>query len=51
MTTEDALLFVDANRYLELYRTVTGRHLLAPLSEQTAHSPEAYACPPVFKRT
>jgi hypothetical protein len=37
MTTEDALLFIDANRYLELYRTVTGRHLLAPLSEQTAH--------------
>jgi hypothetical protein len=37
MTSEDALLFVDANRYLELYRTATGRHLLASLSEQTAH--------------
>jgi hypothetical protein len=34
MPTEDALLFVDANRYLELYRTVTGRHLLAPLSDR-----------------
>jgi hypothetical protein len=37
MSADDALLFIDANRYLELYRTATGRHLLAPLSEQTAH--------------
>jgi hypothetical protein len=37
MTTEDALLFIDANRYLELYRTASGKHLLALLLEQTEH--------------
>jgi hypothetical protein len=37
MTTDDALLFIDANIYLDLYRTVTGKHLLASLSQQTEH--------------
>jgi len=34
MPAEDALLFIDANRYLTLYRTKTGRELLATLGEQ-----------------
>lgn len=29
----DALLFIDANKYLDLYRTDKGRKLLTPLSE------------------
>jgi PIN domain len=37
MPTDDALLFIDANQYLDLYRTVTGKRLLAPLSEQAAN--------------
>jgi hypothetical protein len=37
MPTDDALLFIDANTYLDLYRTVTGKNLLAPISEQTEH--------------
>jgi hypothetical protein len=37
MTTDDALLFIDANIYLELYRIVSGKSLLAPLSAQTQH--------------
>lgn len=37
MSTDDALLFVDANIYLDLYRTVSGKKLLAPLSEQAQH--------------
>jgi hypothetical protein len=37
MTTDDALLFIDANKYLDLYRTKTGRLNLAALSEQAAH--------------
>jgi hypothetical protein len=37
MQSDDALLFIDANRYLDLYRTVTGKRLLAPISEQIAH--------------
>ncbi len=34
MTANDALLFIDANKYLDLYRTDKGKKLLAPLSEQ-----------------
>jgi hypothetical protein len=33
--TNDALLFIDANIYLDLYQTHTGKKLLAPLSEQS----------------
>ncbi len=35
MTTDDALLFIDAHIYLELYRIPKGKQLLAPLSEQS----------------
>lgn len=35
MTEIDALLLIDANKYLDLYRTDSGRKLLAPLSEQS----------------
>lgn len=31
------MLFIDANQYLQLYQTVTGRKLLAPLREQQEH--------------
>lgn len=31
------MLFIDANQYLQLYQTVTGRKLLAPLREQKDH--------------
>jgi len=31
------MLFIDANQYLQLYQTVTGRKLLAPLREQQGH--------------
>ena len=34
MPDNDFLLFIDANRYLELYRTNSGKNLLAPLGEQ-----------------
>ena len=34
MTTDDALLFIDANKYLDLYRTKTGKLSLAALSQQ-----------------
>ncbi len=37
MPLDDVLLFIDANKYLDLYRTVTGKRLLAPLSEQAAN--------------
>jgi hypothetical protein len=37
MMPTDALLFIDANKYLDLYRTVTGRLLLASLREQSDH--------------
>ena len=37
MTTENALLFIDSNRYLALYRTNTGKLLLAPLCQQASH--------------
>ncbi|MBX3416767.1 MAG: DUF4935 domain-containing protein [Pirellulaceae bacterium] len=37
MPAEDALLFIDANKYLDLYRTDTGKKLLAPLGEQVEH--------------
>ncbi len=37
MPAEDALLFIDANKYLDLYQTATGRKLLAPLGEQAAY--------------
>ena len=33
MLTEDALLFIDSNKYLDLYRTDKGKKLLAPLGE------------------
>jgi|GEM_PF-629541 len=33
----DAVLLIDANKYLDLYRTDKGRKLLAPLSEQASH--------------
>ena len=31
------MLFIDANQYLDLYRTVGGEKLLAPLQEQQGH--------------
>ena len=37
MPLDDVLLFIDSNKYLDLYRTVTGKRLLAPLSEQAAN--------------
>jgi hypothetical protein len=37
MTTDDALLFIDANKYLDLYRTKTGRLSLAGIREQADH--------------
>ena len=33
----DFLLFIDANKYLDLYRTDHGKEQLAPLSEQAQH--------------
>ena len=33
----DGVLFIDANQYLNLYRTGTGKKLLAPLKEQQDH--------------
>lgn len=33
----DSLLFIDANKYLDLYRTKTGKLNVAALSEQAAH--------------
>jgi hypothetical protein len=35
--TDDALLFIDTNKYLDLYSTATGRDILATLSEQVDH--------------
>ena len=37
MPAEDAMLFIDANKFLDLYRTDTGKKLLAPLGEQVEH--------------
>ena len=37
MPAEDALLVIDANKYLDLYRTVSGKKLVASLVEQAAH--------------
>lgn len=37
MSADDALLFIDANKYLDLYRTDKGRKLLAPLGEQAEY--------------
>jgi hypothetical protein len=37
MTTDHALLFIDANKYLDLYRTKTGKLSLAALSQQADH--------------
>ena len=37
MTTDDALLFIDANKYLDLYRTKTGWLSLASIREQADH--------------
>ena len=37
MPVTDALLFIDANKYLDLYRTDNGRKLLGPLTEQAEY--------------
>jgi hypothetical protein len=37
MTTDDALLFIDANKYLDLYRLPAGRFSLAAIREQADH--------------
>jgi hypothetical protein len=37
MFADDAMLFIDANSYLDLYRTVSGKKLLAALTEQANH--------------
>jgi hypothetical protein len=37
MPAEDFLLVIDANKYLDLYRTVHGKKLLEPLGEQANH--------------
>lgn len=34
MSVDDALLFIDANKYLDLYRTIRGKTQLAALAEQ-----------------
>lgn len=34
MSADDTLLFIDTNKYLDLYRTDKGKKLLAPLGEQ-----------------
>jgi hypothetical protein len=34
MTTDDTLFFIDANKYLDLYRTETGQYILSSLSTQ-----------------
>ena len=34
MPADNALLFIDSNKYLDLYRTDKGKKLLAPLGEQ-----------------
>ncbi len=34
MPAEDALLFIDANKYLDLYKMAQGRKLLAILTDQ-----------------
>jgi hypothetical protein len=37
MTTDDTLLFIDANKYLDLYRTVRGKSILGALTEQAPY--------------
>jgi len=37
MATEDALLFIDANKYLDLYRVAEGKPILDYLVEQASH--------------
>jgi hypothetical protein len=37
MSADDAVLFIDANKYLDLYRTVSGKKLLPLLAEQAEH--------------
>jgi hypothetical protein len=37
MAASDFLLFVDSNRYLDLYRRDKGKPIIAALVEQTAH--------------
>jgi C4-dicarboxylate-specific signal transduction histidine kinase len=37
MTTDNALFFIDANKYLDLYRTARGKLILAALTEQAAY--------------
>ncbi|MBW3586783.1 MAG: DUF4935 domain-containing protein, partial [Cyanobacteria bacterium 0813] len=37
MPVNDSLLFIDTNKYLDLYRTDKGKKLLVPLKEQADH--------------
>ena len=37
MEKPDAVIFIDANQYLDLYRTVTGKRLLSAINEQQEH--------------
>jgi hypothetical protein len=37
MSADDALLFIDANQYIDLYRIDSGEKLLAALSQQADH--------------
>lgn len=37
MNSQDGLLFIDANKYLDLYRTTSGKTLLSALAEQVDH--------------
>lgn len=37
MSADDSLFFIDANKYLDLYGTNTGKKLLAPLGEQVGY--------------
>jgi len=37
MTTDNAFLFIDANKYLDLYRLPAGRFRLAGIHEQADH--------------
>ncbi len=37
MAAVDNIIFIDSNQYLDLYRTASGKKLLAALNEQSAH--------------
>jgi len=37
MSINDSLLFIDTNKYLDLYRIYKGKELLVPLKEQAEH--------------